>query len=75
MKMNADVSILVDYSRTAFKIYRLHVRSLDFIRQSTNRIRQSYRVNWPLETAHCMQISYLDILKTCYLVRLSITAR
>ena len=59
----------------AFKIYGLQVRSLDFLRQSANRIRQTYRVDWPLETAHCMQISYLYILKTVYLVRFGITVR
>ena len=32
MEMNADVSIPVDYIRTAFEVYRSNICSLDFIR-------------------------------------------
>ena len=45
MEMNGDVSVHVDYIRAGFKIYRLHVFS-----QNTNRIRQPYRVEWPIES-------------------------
>ena len=45
--MNADDSIPVDYIRTTFKMNRFRICSLDFIHQNTNRIRQSYRVDWP----------------------------
>ena len=50
METNAGDSIPVDWIRTACKIYRFHVRTLDFIRQNANRIRQSYCIDWPLET-------------------------
>ena len=49
MEMNADDSIPVDYIRTAFEMHRFHICSLDFIRQNTNRIRQSYRIDWRLD--------------------------
>ena len=46
MEMNADDSIPVDWVTTALKIYCLDIRSLDFIGQKANRMRQSYRVKW-----------------------------
>ena len=34
-----EFSISIDYIRTVFEIYRLHVCSLDFIRQNPNGMR------------------------------------
>ena len=48
----ADDSILVDYIRTAFEMHRFRVCSLDYIHQNTNRIRESYRVDWPFENKY-----------------------
>ena len=45
VEMNGAVSIPNDHIRTAFEMYRFHICSFDFIRQNTNRIRLSYRVD------------------------------
>ena len=59
METNAVDSIPVDGIRTACKIYRFHVRTLDFIRQNANRIRQSYCVDGPLKTLNRYCLFYL----------------